>query len=117
TPGFAAAAILTLALGIGANTAMFSIVYGILLRPFPYRDPTRLALIQREQDMSGTHRPVSAPFFSPVEIDAWQQRLRSFESTALYSIGLETLATDSGTEVLDSAIVSRTFFSTLGGQV
>src|SRR5437867_4911301 len=42
TPGFAAAAILTIALGIGATTAMFSVVYGVILQPLPYRDPDRL---------------------------------------------------------------------------
>jgi putative ABC transport system permease protein len=117
TPGFTAVAVLTLALGIGANTAMFSIIYGILIRPFPYRDANRLVLIQREQDMSGAHRPVPAFFSSPVEIDAWQQRLRSFDSTAVYSIEVAALSTDDGVQVLDSAVVSGTFFSTLAAPV
>jgi putative ABC transport system permease protein len=115
TPGVTAVAALTLALGIGANTAMFSIVYGILLRPLPYQHTDRLVLIQREQDLSGTHRPVPAPFFAQPEIDAWRQRLQSFESTALYSNQVAALPLDTGTEVLDSAVVSDTFFSILAG--
>ncbi len=117
TPGFTAVAALTLALGIGANSAMFSIVYGILLRPLPYQDTNRLVLIQREQDLAGTHRPVPAPFFAQAEIDAWRQRLQSFESTALYSSDAAALALETGTEVLDTSVVSAAFFPTLVGPI
>jgi putative ABC transport system permease protein len=117
TPAFTAVAVVTLALGIGANTAMFSVVYGILLRPLPYADAGRLALIQREQDQSGTHRPVPAVFSSPAEMDAWQHAFRSFASTSFYSAEVAALATESGNEVIDSAVVSDTFFLTLAGPI
>ena len=52
TPAFTLAVILTFALGIGANIAIFSVVYGVLLRPLPYRDADRLVIVQREQDMA-----------------------------------------------------------------
>jgi putative ABC transport system permease protein len=117
TPVFTAVAVLTLALGIGANTAMFSILYGVLLRPLPYRDAGRLAIIEREQDLTGAHRPVPVLFNSPAEIDAWQQRLRAFVSTAVYSTEVSALATDEGTDVIDSAVVSSTFFPTLSGHI
>jgi putative ABC transport system permease protein len=58
TPGFALAFVLTLALGIGANIAMFSVVYGVLLRPLPYREADRLLLVHAEVDYVGAHRPV-----------------------------------------------------------
>ena len=117
TPAFTAVAALTLALGIGANTAMFSVVYGILLRPLPYRDAGRLALIQREQDLSGAHRPVTELFFSQADIEAWRSGLRTFEATAVYSTEVAALATDQGSDVVDTAVVSGTFFSTLAGPI
>ncbi len=116
TPAFTAVAALMLALGIGANSAMFSIVYGILLRPLPYRDADRLVLVQREQDVAGAHRPIPAPFFSPGEMDPWQ-RLQSFDSSAWYSGDVTALSTDAGTELVDSAVVSGSFFATLSGPI
>ena len=75
SPGFAIVAILTLALGIGANTAIYSVVYGLLLRPLPYIDPDRLVVIGEtnlRDDIS-----VAYPDF-----DDWRQRNRSFSGMA-----------------------------------
>jgi hypothetical protein len=61
-PAFAILAILTLALGIGATTAVFTVVNGVLLRPLPYRDPSRLVML-----FYGHHGQVS-PWFSPPDV-------------------------------------------------
>lgn len=73
SPGFTAVAVLTLALGIGANTAIFSLVQQILLRPLPYAQPDRLLHI-RESDLAGRPMGVSYPSF----LD-WQKQAKSFE--------------------------------------
>ena len=77
-PAFAAAAVLTLALGIGANTAIFSIVNAVLLRPLPFEEPERLVRIF-------TKTPDGRPFeLSPGKFYDWQRDARSFEGMAIY---------------------------------
>lgn len=76
SPGFAAIAILTLALGIGANTALFSVVNGVLLSPLPYRQPDRLVAIY-EKSPEFSRRSISYPNF----LD-WVRSQRSFSSIA-----------------------------------
>ncbi|HEY6213956.1 MAG TPA: hypothetical protein VIW45_16795, partial [Vicinamibacterales bacterium] len=70
---FAAAAALTVALGIGASTAIFSVVYGILLRPLPYRDADRLVVVTAERDYSGRPRPEPTSFGLADRVE-WQAR-------------------------------------------
>ena len=78
SPGFTAAAVIALALGIGANTAMFSVVNGVLLRPLPYREPGRLLMLYSSMPQF-RQASVSYPNF----LD-WQQRSRSFDRMAAY---------------------------------
>ena len=79
-PGFTTVAVLTLALGIGANTTIFSFVNGILLRPLPYAEPERLALIEENALKRGvTSMGVSFPNF----LD-WRERNQVFEDVATY---------------------------------
>jgi putative ABC transport system permease protein len=98
-PGFAAAAILTLALGIGANTAIFSVVDALLLRPLPYTRPQEL---------------VSIGGGSAGEFLALRERLRSFSDLAAF--GPRQYAIDNGTNVerLPGAAVTPNLFRTLG---
>ena len=72
SPGFTAVALFTLALGIGANTAIFSVVYGVLLRPLPFRDPSRLIVLNETTPKVG-YVSVSYPNF----LD-WRAQSRAF---------------------------------------
>src|SRR5437016_8009127 len=77
-PGFTLLAILTLALGIGANTAIFSVVYAVLLRPLPFSEQARL-LVAWKQDTSASNPFVE---LSVAEFKDWQAQSLSFESLA-----------------------------------
>jgi len=89
-PGFTAAAVSTLALGIGATTAIFSLVYGVLLAPLPYPEPDRLVHLF-ETSPQGDSRNV----VSPGNVVDWRERARSFTALGAYTFaGSATLADD-----------------------
>lgn len=88
-PGFSSVAIVTLALGIGATTAIFSIVYGVLLRPLPYDDPNRIMAIF-EITNKGTPNRLADPNF-----DDFRDQSRSFEAMAKYSAYISPVSVDS----------------------
>jgi putative ABC transport system permease protein len=110
-PGFTAIAILTLALGIGANTSIFSVVNAVLLRPLPYPQPDRLVLIRERTNIfdSGS---VSLPNY----LD-WRASQRGFTDLALFRRGdanLSGATSDVEAERVSSARVSYNFLSVLG---
>ncbi|MEX2124641.1 MAG: ABC transporter permease [Woeseia sp.] len=92
SPGFTVVAVLTLALGIGANTAIFSVVDGVLLRPAPFQDMDRLMVVWETDRNSGTTRePASLPDY----ID-YKDRSETFEALAGFSTGTTTLSGTAG---------------------
>ncbi len=110
--GFALVAVLTLGLGIGATTALFTVVNGVLLRDLPYPDPNRLVLLYSAYPQRGVDRgTVSVPDFRD-----WSEQTRTVTRMGLYSTSpadLVLLAED-GARELQTAYVSWGFFPTLG---
>jgi len=106
-PAFTAIAVLTLALGVGANTAIFSLVSAVFLKSLPYGAADRLVLMF-EGSKQGSY-PVSYPNF----LD-WRQMSRSFEEMACFRSGRYTLQGGVGPEKVNGKWISRNFFSTLG---
>ena len=113
TPGFTLCAVLALALGIGANTAVFSVVYAVLLKPLSFAEPDRLVRLYEGNREKGIERGVvSAGTF----VD-WRARSRTLESLAVYTIpfGGQTLWTiGDQLQVVKTSAVSPAIFSMLG---
>ena len=113
SPGFAVIAVLTLAVGIGANTAIFSVVDHLFFRPFPFRDPDRLVAVHELLRISGPTRatPVNLAHFQE-----WRRSWRSVEDLAVIG-GLRMSLTGVGEpERLQTMRVSANFFSLIGVQ-
>jgi len=113
-PGFACLAVLILAIGIGANTAIFSLVDTVILRPLPYKDPSRLAMIWQSVKARG----LSQIPFSQADFIDFRKQSRSFESLAAVYIDKEEYAlTGSGDpEQVRGIAVTANLFSLLGIQ-
>src|ERR1044071_6686530 len=112
-PLFALAVVLTLAVGIGANTAIFTVVKGVLLSPLPYKDPGRLVMVWTEDPAHGVHEEgVSYPNF-----EDWRAANHAFDDLAILSRNNPVTLTGSEVaERVESAAVSANFFSVLGIQ-
>ena len=112
SPGFTLVIIVTLALGIGANTAIFSVVYSALLRPLPFREPGRLAVLAQSRVQFSSDINNSATSY-PDYLD-WTSRTKSYQSLAGYSGDAFTLTTSGEPKITFAAQVTPNFFSTLG---
>ena len=107
-PGFTAVAIVTLALGIGANTAIFSVVNAVVLRPLPYADPDRLVTLW--ETIPGSDRRSVAPgnFFD------WRSQNETFQDMAATFNGNFNLTSDGEPERIDGATITSNLMSVLG---
>jgi putative ABC transport system permease protein len=113
-PAFAITAILTIALGIGASTAIFSVVNAVLLRPLPYRQPDRLALIWT--DMRA--RKVTDFPFPPADYYDLTQQATAFEAIAAANTGRANfVGRDGKPEQVTAANVTTNFFTVLGSRI
>ncbi len=108
--GFSLLAVLTLALGIGANTAIFSVINGVLLRPLPYRNPDEIVLLQ--QHAPGLGRDNLA--FSIKEVMEYRDQLGTFESVVEYHSMSFTLLSHGEPDRVLTGVVSHDFFDMLG---
>src|SRR6185312_16140784 len=109
-PGFTLVAVITLALGIGANTAIFSLVNSILLRPLPFREPDRLVWMLQASPKLG----LASWGVSQADFAAYREQNRSFESVALYNNSATNLTGNGEPERLPIANVTADFFKVFG---
>src|ERR671920_2230437 len=113
SPAFSAVVVLTLALGIGANTAIFSVVNAVLLRPLPFKDPERVVMVwlKGAEAAGGDRVPLSMADF----LD-WRAQTHSFERVAFFSHANFNYAGGDTPEEVTGAITSADFFNVFGGQ-
>ncbi|NKB86975.1 MAG: FtsX-like permease family protein [Acidobacteria bacterium] len=108
--GFATAAILTLALGIGANTAIFSMIYGVLMRPLPYANGSRLVLLEQNAPGIGVENaPASIP-----QLYDYREQSSGFDELVEYHTMFFILLGRDEPERVQTGVVSDNFFDTLG---
>ncbi|HJQ31946.1 MAG TPA: ABC transporter permease [Pyrinomonadaceae bacterium] len=113
SPAFSAVAVLTIAVGIGANTAIFSVVNAVLLRPLPFREPERVVLVwlKGAEAAGGDRVPLSVADF----LD-WRAQTHSFEHVASFSPGDFSYTSGETPEQVRGADTSADFFNVLGAQ-
>jgi hypothetical protein len=111
SPAYTALAVLTLALGIGANTALFSVVYGVLLRPLPFREQDRLVTLWE----SSAARGIDQQLVSPPNFRDWQQQNQVFENMAYWSGPSDfNFVTANGSEKVRASFATASLFGLLG---
>ena len=111
-PGFTAVVVLTLGLGIGANSAIFSVIHGVLLKPLPYAEGERLVYVEQPREAVGRDNI----FFSVHDIEDLRARTRSLESVAEYHGMSFTLLGRGDAELVRVGVVSSHFFDLMGMQ-
>jgi predicted permease len=109
SPGFAVVALVTIALGIGGNTVVFSVVNAVTLRPLPYAEPDRLAMLWIDDQKRGLHEERA----SYLLVNDWRHGSRLFSGMAMYTDNMAVLAGETP-ERVQTTFVSADFFSLLG---
>src|SRR6185436_12812862 len=104
---FTVAALVTLALGIGANTAIFSVVYGVLLRPLPYPDPDRLVRVYEEHP--GGRSVLGMNWSSDTTLNAWMPHAKALSQIGAFSTSMDTVGR-TAPERWRSGLVSPSIF-------
>jgi putative ABC transport system permease protein len=113
-PGFSLIAILTLALGIGATSAVFSLIQGVLLTPPPYRQPDRLVLIPSAR--ADGRQTEHAQGWAAMQWMEWQKEAKSFDGIAAYAWSFNFLIRSDGSESIEGMVVTRDYFRVTGLQ-
>ena len=108
-PGFTVIALITLALGIGANTAIFSVVNAVLLRPLQFRNPEQLVVVWEEASFAGF--PTNTP--APANFVDWKNQNQSFADMAAAASTSFNLTGDGEPERIQANSVNANFFPTL----
>ena len=112
SPGFTIAAVAALALGIGANTAIFSVVNTVLLKPLPYPDPNRLLVF-----MNVSPQGSGGPAASPAKFNMWRQQTRAFQDVSAYRFNMLNVTGGGDPEQIATGQVSADFFRLFGASV
>ena len=116
-PGFTAIAVLILGLGIGANTAIFSVINAVVLKPLPYLEPDRLVMLWERRLPDSNSRGFEKEMVSPPTLADWKAKQNSFSDIAFWTGDTEmNLVNASGSEKVRCSYVSASLFSTLGVQ-
>jgi len=108
-PAFAGLAVLTLALGIGANAAIFTVVNAVLLKPLEYKNPDRIVALTTAWRRTGLRGSVSAPDFHD-----WHDTAATFQAMAFYSGGETSVSVDGAADYAKGTVVTPEFFDVFG---
>src|SRR5262245_24500690 len=108
SPGFTMAAVAALALGIGANTAIFSVLNTVILKPLPYPDPDRLVLFLNTSPQG------SGPGASPTKFNLYRRQTGAFQDVAAFRFSVVNVTGVDEPEQVSAAIVSANFFRLFG---
>lgn len=114
SPVFTAVVVGILAIGIGANTAIFSVINSVLIKPLPYNDPDRIVRVIQTTSGSGSDGPQSSSVMRSEDFELWRERTRAFSAMALYDPLRVTFANDETATRLTAAAISPAMFAVLG---